>query len=79
MLYLTAIVHKETDSAYGLTFPDLPGCFAASDSLDGIPVAAAEALDLWFRDQAEVSLASSDEIRTGPEVAAELVRGAVLI
>lgn len=79
MKYLTAIVHKDADSAFGLTFPDLPGCFAASDTWDGIPAAAAEALDLWFQDQAEVVPASLDEVRARPEVAAEIGQGAILM
>ncbi len=79
MQYLTAIVHKDPDSAFGLSFPDLPGCFAASDTWEGIPAAAAEAMDLWFQDQKEVTPSPLDEIRSRPEVAAELAQGAVLM
>jgi len=28
------VVHKDPDSAYGVTIPDLPGCFSAGDTLD---------------------------------------------
>ena len=28
------IIHKDPTSAYGVTVPDLPGCFSAGDSLD---------------------------------------------
>ena len=28
------VVHKDHDSAYGVTIPDLPGCFSAGDTLD---------------------------------------------
>ncbi|MDK3016535.1 type II toxin-antitoxin system HicB family antitoxin [Pseudodonghicola flavimaris] len=79
MRYYTAIVHRDEDSAYGLTFPDLPGCFAAADSWDAIPAAAAEALDLWFEDQPDVEPASLDEIRRRPEIAEELAQGAVMM
>lgn len=34
-----------------MTFPDLPGCFAASDTLSGVVAASAEALALWFEEQ----------------------------
>jgi predicted RNase H-like HicB family nuclease len=27
-------VHKEEDSAVGVVFPDLPGCFSAGDAYD---------------------------------------------
>ena len=29
-----AIVHKDEDSAVGVVFPDLPGCFSAGDTYD---------------------------------------------
>ena len=41
------IVHKDEHSAWGMTFPDAPGCFSASDELDGLFHNAAEALELW--------------------------------
>ena len=42
-----ALVHKDADSAYGLTFPDAPGCFSAADDFDEIFDKAAEALAMW--------------------------------
>lgn len=79
MRYYTAVVHKDEDSAYGLTFPDLPGCFAAADSWNDIPAAAAEALDLWFEDQPDVDPSPLDAVRKQPEVAAAIGQGAVLM
>lgn len=79
MRYYTALVHHNEGSAYGLTFPDLPGAFAASDDWDGIPAAVAKALDLWFEDMPDTAPASLDDIRRRPEVAEELVAGAVLM
>jgi predicted RNase H-like HicB family nuclease len=43
-----AIVHKDPGSAFGVTFPEVPGCFAASDDEAGLPAAAREALALYF-------------------------------
>ena len=79
MRYYTALVHHDADSAYGLTFPDMPGCFAAADSWDDIPRATAEALDLWFEDQPDVEPASIEAIRQRADVAEELAAGAVLM
>lgn len=79
MQYFTALIHKDDGSAYGLTFPDLPGCFAAADNWDGIPAAAAEALDLWFEDMPDVEPASLDDIRARDDVRSELAEGAVLM
>lgn len=41
------IVHKDPDSAYGMTFPDAPGCFSAADELDDLFAMAREALEGW--------------------------------
>lgn len=79
MKYFTALVHRDDGSAYGLTFPDLPGCFAAADDWEGIPAAAAEAFDLWFEDMPDVEPASLDEVRMRSDVSAELAAGAVLM
>lgn len=72
-----ALVHKESGSAYGLTFPDLPGCFAAADSEAEILRAGVEALELWFEDAAPVPPRGPEAIAA--EVAADLARGAYLI
>ena len=47
------VVHQHGDSAYGITFPDAPGCFSASDTLDDLFVMADEALGLWLEVVAE--------------------------
>jgi predicted RNase H-like HicB family nuclease len=78
MRYFTAIVHQDGESAYGLTFPDLPGCFAAADDWNAIPAAATEALDLWFEDMPDVEPSSLDTLRQLETVCEELAGGAVL-
>jgi predicted RNase H-like HicB family nuclease len=72
-----ALVHKDADSAYGLTFPDLPGCFAAADTEGEILRAGIEALELWFEDAAPVAPRGPVEIAA--EVAGDLTTGAFLI
>lgn len=42
-----AIVHQEEGCAYGVSFPDAPGCFSAADELDDLFAMATEALELW--------------------------------
>lgn len=41
-----ALIHKEADSDYGVSFPDLPGCVTAGSTLDEACAMAAEALAL---------------------------------
>lgn len=47
MLY-PVYVHKDADSAYGITFPDFPGCFSAADELTDLPRMAQEAVEVYF-------------------------------
>lgn len=42
-----AIIHKEKETAYGVTLPDFPGCFSAADTLDDVPRNVQEAVELW--------------------------------
>lgn len=42
-----AVVHKDPGSAYGIHFPDVPGCFSAADKPHAILAKANEALAFW--------------------------------
>lgn len=42
-----AILHKDTDSAVGVAFPDLPGCFSAGDTYEEAIQNAEKALALY--------------------------------
>ena len=39
-----AFMHKEADSVYGVSFPDVPGCVSAGDTIDDAVRNAVEAL-----------------------------------
>ena len=39
-----ALIHKEENSDYGVSFPDFPGCVSAGETLDEVKVWAQEAL-----------------------------------
>lgn len=39
-----ALIHKDPDSAYGVSFPDMPGCFSAGETIDEAVRNAVEAL-----------------------------------
>ena len=49
MTHYVAIVEEEEGKAFGVWFPDLPGCVSAGDTLDEAMLNAAEALELWAR------------------------------
>lgn len=44
MTHYIALIHKDADSIYGISFPDVPGVIAAADTLDTALSEAAEAL-----------------------------------
>ena len=72
-----ALVEADPDSAYGVSFPDLPGCFSAADRLEDVLPNAAEALELWFEDVEPVTPRSLEKLRG--EVADRLANGAFLL
>ena len=77
MQYFYAIVHKDADSAFGVTFPDLPGCFSAADQIDEVLPNACEALELWFEDADATQPRGLDEIRD--LAAPDLAEGAFIV
>ena len=74
-----AIVHKDEDSAFGIHFPDIPGCFSAADDIDDVVPRAIEALGLYADDQQLPRPRSMDDLRRDPDVAADLAIGAFLV
>ncbi|MEM7068553.1 MAG: type II toxin-antitoxin system HicB family antitoxin [Pseudomonadota bacterium] len=80
MTHYIAIVHKDENSSFGISFPDLPGCFSAADTAEEILPNAIEALEFYAEDFADLPKASSiEEIRTKTDVKTDLANGAYLI
>ncbi len=50
MAHYIALIHKDTDSSYGVSFPDVPGVITASDTIDEAMQQAAEALEFVAQD-----------------------------
>lgn len=53
LLYYTAVIHKEADSDYGVSFPDFPGCISAGENQSEALVMAKEALTLQIEGMIE--------------------------
>ncbi len=77
MRYYHAVVHKDEDSAFGVQFPDLPGCFSAADDIEDVIPNAVEALSLWFEDAEDIEPRPVEAIRA--DAAADLAEGAFLV
>ncbi len=50
MAYFITLIHKEPDSGYGISFPDVPGVTATADTLDDAMREAAIVLAFAFDD-----------------------------
>lgn len=77
MKYYYAIVHKDEGSAFGVTFPGIPGCYSAADEIGDVVPNACEALDLWFEDMPDVAPLRLDQVQA--LAAEELAHGAFIV
>jgi predicted RNase H-like HicB family nuclease len=67
-----AIIHKDDDSDFGVSFPDFPGCISAGQSLDEAKDMALEALTGHIEVMREAGLSvpapsSLDEVMSHPD------------
>jgi predicted RNase H-like HicB family nuclease len=79
MRYYIGVVHQDGDSAYGVHFPDVPGCFSAADEMDDLLTNASEALSLHLEDEPLPHARSLDTVRADEEVKRDLAEGAFLL
>jgi predicted RNase H-like HicB family nuclease len=77
MMIYHAVVHKDEDSAWGVHFPDLPGCFSAADELDDVLANASEAVGFYLEGEKPPKPSSLEAIRLA--AAEDLVEGAFLL
>lgn len=47
-MYFPIAIHKDPHSDYGVTVPDLPGCFSAGSTVDEAMLMAREAIELYL-------------------------------
>ncbi len=71
MDYYIALIHKEPGSAFGISFPDFPGCVSAGDTLQEALASGTEALAVhiegMIEDGAEIPAPSDiDTVMTDP-------------
>lgn len=48
--YYIGLVHKDPDSSYGISFPDVPGVISAEDTFEAVMAEGAVALAFAFED-----------------------------
>ena len=76
-MHYIAVIDKDPDSAFGIRFPEAPGCFSAADSFEDIVPNAMEALALYLDDGEEAWPRGLEAVRE--EVAGDLAAGAFLM
>jgi predicted RNase H-like HicB family nuclease len=79
MKHFIALVHKDEDSAFGVSFPDLPSVFSAADAEDDLVANAIEALRLWAEDEPMPAPSTYEEVTALDDIRAELAKGAFLV
>ncbi|MXW92257.1 MAG: CopG family transcriptional regulator [Rhodospirillaceae bacterium] len=76
-MHYVAVIDKDPGSAYGIRFPEAPGCYSAADSFDDIVPNAIEALSLFFEDSEPAPPRGIEAVRE--QVADSIAEGAVLM
>ena len=76
-MHYVAVIDKDPDSAWGIRFPEVPGCFSAADAFEEIVPNAIEALSLFFEDSEPVFPRGLEAVRE--QVAEDIAKGAVLM
>ncbi len=71
-----AIIDKDKNSAYGIWFPDIPGCFSASDIKEDITKNAMEALSLHLEGMELPIATNGADLTNNAEVSEALKNGA---
>jgi len=73
MPHYIALIHKDANSCYGVSFPDVPGVFTAGDTIDEAMKNAAEVLEFAAEDWSDATgrgfpnPRTIDELRGDPE------------
>jgi predicted RNase H-like HicB family nuclease len=74
MVHYIALIHKDADSCYGVSFPDWPGIITGGDTIDEAMSNAAEVLQFAAEDWEDANGAhiippprSIDALRSDPE------------
>ncbi len=83
MTHYIALIHKDADSAYGVSFPDVPGVIAAARTLDEALSEAAGALAFAAEDWTATTGAAFpaprtlEALRSDPDFTAHAVNAVV--
>jgi predicted RNase H-like HicB family nuclease len=72
MPHYIALIHKQADSCYGVSFPDVPGVATAGDTIDEAMQKAGEVLDFAAEDWSDHTGNAFPKPRTIDELRGDL-------
>jgi len=73
MAHYIALIHKDANNRYGVSFPNVPGMFAVANTIDEAIRKAKEVLEFAAEDRSDLSSGKFaapriiDELRTDPD------------
>ena len=74
MAHYIALIHKQADSCYGVSFPDVPGVTMAGDTIDEAIQKAGEVLEFAAEDWTDHTGREFPQPRTIDDLRADLIR-----
>lgn len=83
MAHYIAFIHKDADSCYGVSFPDVPGVTTAADTIDEAIRKPGEALSFAAEDWEELTSTpfppprTVDELRADPQFSGDAAAAVV--
>ena len=74
-----ALVEQDEGSAFGVSFPDVPGCFSAADNGEEVLASAVQALELHLEGDVAPEARTLSQLKADPDVLEALQSGASLL
>ncbi|MGX8007772.1 type II toxin-antitoxin system HicB family antitoxin [Mesorhizobium sp. ORM8.1] len=74
-----ALVDKDSGSAFGIRFPDVPGCFSAADDVKDVVRNATEALQFWAESMPVPEPSGYETLVVLPDIRKSLAEGSYLV
>ena len=79
MTQFVGVADKQPESAWGIWFPDVPGCTSAADTFEEIFLNACQAIEFHLENMEVPCPRSPEEIMKLKDVQDDIARGAVLL
>ncbi|MXY16200.1 MAG: CopG family transcriptional regulator [Acidobacteria bacterium] len=79
MTQFVGVADKQPESAWGIWFPDVPGCTSAADAFDDLFANACQALEFHLEGMEAPLPRSAEAVMKLQDVQDDLARGAVLL